>query len=543
MSVSSLVDKVGVFLSASGLPKMDVTSNTDAFAVLYLKGATGAYIKVGETVTVMDSREPAWATQFMIDYYFETVQEFKIKVFDHDGTAPNAQENKHELIGECVFKLSTVMCSPNLSVSCNLSLIAGSGAANRGQVNIRAEQVNVNVKDELLTDIICSKLQNKDGWFGKSDPFLRFMRVYEDGTWGLVHETKRVENDLNPKFLRLSIPIVSICNGDLDRPIRIDVWDHEDNGKHQAMGSVECSVRQLVQSGGSPFNVVEAEKKKKDKGYVNSGTLAIANCSIKTNPSFADFIMGGCEVSLVVGIDFTGSNGDVTSPTSLHYQDPTGQRPNQYQQTIASVGSVLQDYDSDHMYPVYGFGAKVKMPNGAFSPVQHCFPVFGGGVEVQGIEGIMQAYVACVNNVALSGPTLFTPLIDTSAQFARAANCTQERQKYTVLLIITDGEITDMDATKAAIVRASTAPISIIIIGVGGANFSSMQELDGDGGPLRSGGVACERDIVQFVSFRDFNNKGIQALASEVLAEVPKQCMDFMAKRNIKPNPPRLSPK
>ena len=42
------------------------------------------------------------------------------------------------------------------------------------------------------------------------------------------------------------------------------------------------------------------------------------------------------------------------------------------------------------MYPVYGFGGKVKLPNGSLSPVQHSFPVYGGGIEVQGIAGIMQ---------------------------------------------------------------------------------------------------------------------------------------------------------
>jgi len=80
----------------------------------------------------------------------------------------------------------------------------------------------------------------------------------------------------------------------------------------------------------------------------------------------------------------------------------------------------------------------------------------------------------------------------------------QDRQKYTVLLIITDGTLNDMEATKvtsyhipriyhtlyitvcfgsvrlkfpkiafqAAIVAASAHPISIIIIGVGSADFS-----------------------------------------------------------------------
>ncbi len=45
----------------------------------------------------------------------------------------------------------------------------------------------------------------------------------------------------------------------------------------------------------------------------------------------------------------------------------------------------------------------------------------------------------------------------------------------------------DMPATKSALVELSRKPCSVIIIGVGSANFSSMDELDGDDdGGLRS---------------------------------------------------------
>ena len=54
------------------------------------------------------------------------------------------------------------------------------------------------------------------------------------------------------------------------------------------------------------------------------------------------------------------------------------------------MGSVVQDYDTDKMYPVYGFGAKIHLPTGGLSPVQHCFPVYGGGLEVHGVDGILQ---------------------------------------------------------------------------------------------------------------------------------------------------------
>lgn len=37
-----------------------------------------------------------------------------------------------------------------------------------------------------------------------------------------------------------------------------------------------------------------------------------------------------------------------------------------------------------------------------------------------------------------------------------------------------------MDQTKEAIVAASALPMSIIIVGVGGADFAMMEELDSD---------------------------------------------------------------
>lgn len=33
---------------------------------------------------------------------------------------------------------------------------------------------------------------------------------------------------------------------------------------------------------------------------------------------------------------------------------------NPYQSTLSTVGRILDNYDSDKMYPVYGFGAKVQ---------------------------------------------------------------------------------------------------------------------------------------------------------------------------------------
>lgn len=64
-----------------------------------------------------------------------------------------------------------------------------------------------------------------------------------------------------------------------------------------------------------------------------------------------------------------------------------------------------------------------------------------------------------------------------------------------------------MADTISAIVYGSTLPLSIIIVGVGSADFSAMDALDCDNGMLRDkNGYVAQRDIVQFVPFRNFEN-------------------------------------
>jgi Copine len=68
---------------------------------------------------------------------------------------------------------------------------------------------------------------------------------------------------------------------------------------------------------------------------------------------------------------------------------------------------------------------------------------------------------------------------------------------YHILLILTDGEIHDMKESSDLIVECAKYPLSIIIVGIGSADFSNMEKLDGDEVRLRnSKGEPAVRDIV-----------------------------------------------
>ncbi|KAG2467904.1 CPNE5 protein, partial [Polypterus senegalus] len=393
-------------------------------------------------------------------------------------------------------------------------------------------------QDSATMQFCANKLDKKD-FFGKSDPFMVFYRSNEDGTFTICHKTEVVKNTLNPVWQSFSIPVRALCNGDYDRTIKVEVYDWDRDGSHDFIGEFTTSYRELAR-GQSQFNVYEVrrmhsckfsfdfspavvvlrqllqgakyqlsakfalqmliicyevvnpKKKMKKKKYVNSGTVTLLSFTVESEYTFLDYIKGGTQINFTVAIDFTASNGNPSQSTSLHYMNPY--QMNAYAMALKAVGEIIQDYDSDKMFPALGFGAKLP-PDGR---VSHEFPL-NGNIEnpyCNGIEGILEAYHQSLKTVQLYGPTNFAPVVNHVARYAAAV---QDGSQYFVLLIITDGVISDMAQTKEA--------------------------------------------IVNFVPFRDYIDRtgnhvlSMARLAKDVLAEIPDQFISYMKSRGIKPNP------
>jgi hypothetical protein len=112
----------------------------------------------------------------------------------------------------------------------------------------------------------------------------------------------------------------------------------------------------------------------------------------------------------MVAIDFTASNMTPSNPQSLHYMNPNGQQ-NEYERAIWAVGSILANYDSNQLYPTYGFGGNPSWLGG--NVTSHAFALTGreDAPAVQHIQGVLHAYKEALKNTSLAGPTLFAPVI------------------------------------------------------------------------------------------------------------------------------------
>ena len=128
---------------------------------------------------------------------------------------------------------------------------------------------------------------------------------------------------------------------------------------------------------------------------MSKGTLNIEGFVINERVTFLDYVFGGCEINVHIAIDFTLSNGWPTTPISLHYINQQTQS-NQYTEAIKAVLKVLQNYNSDKMFPVYGFGG--ILPGQDDAKVSHCFALNGDifQPEVNGIKNVMQNYFKAI---------------------------------------------------------------------------------------------------------------------------------------------------
>ena len=511
-----LVSIVEVTVRCSGLPAVDRFSVINPIAYLLLE-EEGTFKFTDHTEVQNNTVTPSFITAFNISYSFEKPLRFKIDIYDHK-LITNSPPNRNALIGTAVFNIHEVVCAPSHTLSREL-LNPISKRKFNGTMQVHSEEVQAS-KNEVEMKWGLVGANNRDSYVLRLSRSADndFIPVYQS-------ESVRFDSKETTHWNIVSISISKICNGDKDKQIFAEVFRATNGLKN--FGNCFFSLN-AANTCALELNLHSSESESE------RGMLKLMSFRYIEKFSFLDYILGGCEISMIVGIDFTKSNKNPDQEDSLHYQSTD--KPNEYVSAITEVGNTLQYYDSNKKIPAFGFGAKLPPSH---EVVSHCFALNGNIFEPDndGIPGLIEKYKESVRSVHFHGPTLFSDIIRTTIQYASSKKLTQDSQQYYILLILTDGIINDLEQTIDEIAVASSLPISIVIVGVGSEDFSMMKILDADGAPLFSKkyNMAITRDLVQFVPYKEFKGKA-HALAREVLFEIPNQFTQFMKNRDILPN-------
>ncbi|KAA3682293.1 uncharacterized protein DEA37_0013266 [Paragonimus westermani] len=123
---------------------------------------------------------------------------------------------------------------------------------------------------------------------------------------------------------------------------------------------------------------------------------------------------------------------------------------NEYGVAIQAVMEILQEYDSDQLFPAYGFGSRLS----SGGKLSNKYPLSGdtNNYFCKGMAGVLEAYRRSFEAVHISGPVCFSPIIRDVSDTAKRS---KDTENYYVLLILTNGSVDDWIETKKAVIEVS----------------------------------------------------------------------------------------
>ncbi len=465
------------------------------------------------TEKVPENKEIIFDNSFVVPYFFEKEQLLKLQVTQRDDF--NSQNvNVETYIGK-------LMGTRNKNISLSLNTLTMNGELIIQACVIQNNDFSAKISFSAIFEnthvqpyFYIKRMISSDNNFQRLNSPL----VNKENEWVKIFKSQViVVKQTIYQFVEYSFEVKLLC-ANMSQPILVEFYDYANYNKY--LGHAFFNIESFKTSSHLTLNLLDEKEK-----LLNSKITI--NCTLKQSYKFLDYLQGGLQINLIIGIDFTSSNEDPNNQNSLHFI--YGDKPNAYERAIKACGQIVAYYDSDQLFPVYGYGAMLP----GTQKVNHCFPInFQADPNIYTIDGVIKTYKDAIRTVRLFAPTFFAPIIRKCIEHTLYH---KNEHIYIILLILTDGIINDMPATIDALVDASLLPISVIIIGIGNADFSNMDILDADENPLfNSNGVKAARDLVQFVPFNKYENND-KLLAEQVLEEIPRQIEEYFQMNNISP--------
>jgi Copine len=401
----------------------------------------------------------------------------------------------------------------------------------------------------------------------------------------VVYRSQPVLSSLNPSWDVGQLDLESLCNGDLDRPLRLSVWTHRASSVDTMVGLCETSLRAILNTQRDDrLMAIETEitqhgfplrQNLEDAKQVGRLLVKMAQVmDLSSNGKDYDFIAKegststfSCADTIAnqpLRIDSAALSSPVASSSTFPPALPSPIAPpatfqdymkswkvdltvaidftssngdpripgtlhdknpktwNDYEETIVAIGNALAPYTGEGLLETAVWGFGCKF-DGTLKNLFQC----GTEAKVSGVYGILQAYQSVFQlDLTMSEPTCFHLVLQ---QAAAKAHKSQQNGilRYGVLLVITDGLCQDIREPKRLLQNYRTVPLSVIFVGLGRGDMAAMKDLVA---PCS----AVSRPNATFVDFRQ-HQQDPGSLGRSALQAVSSQLVGYMQQHNINP--------
>ena len=501
---------------------------TSTFLKLHCESNKHSYL-VGETENVKNQSSPVYSRHIRIDYLSYSSQILKVQLWE-------SSKGSNSMLGDSQIFLKQVIQTESSS---KIPIISSEGTL-KGEVLISWSKVKIDKSAYCIT-INCLNVKNTD-IFGKIDPFVKLYRPYDshvtyndhesipDSLWCLVYQTEVAKSDLNPKYGSFVISNWNLNRGNPNVLIKAEIWSHSVIGRHKMIGCSQTALSKVLSGPDRFLNTF-------DKKGKYSGTVSFVKFDQKRSLTLKEHKESGVSVRVFFAVNCSTSmevfnKKKEVSPGSENSDTEIGK-------AIKTLEKVLSSISSGGRIGFLGFSALL---NGCSSTSFS----FNGNIRNPAIsspESALDLYDSLYKNLVPSKPTRIEPLIERMRLMVKY----QDRNKkkvYTVLVVLTDGDINDQLKCVDRLVETSLDPVSILFVGIGKTDFSKIEYLE-TGIERRSthatnkqttqrdlsrlkdskGKQGC-RSIVKFVLYQNYAEKP-KELEEAIVRELSRQMNEY----------------
>eukprot|EP00588_Corethron_pennatum_P032341 CAMPEP_0194346884 /NCGR_PEP_ID=MMETSP0171-20130528/105677_1 /TAXON_ID=218684 /ORGANISM="Corethron pennatum, Strain L29A3" /LENGTH=335 /DNA_ID=CAMNT_0039114065 /DNA_START=141 /DNA_END=1148 /DNA_ORIENTATION=- len=314
-------------VNSSGLQKC-----SNPYATVHIfdpYGETSVAQTVGSTEMINNSSSPKWTKVFYLDWSFGEAVHVNVEVYD------KMERGSDLLMGSCDFEIGEIVTSKG---GCKAKVMKGGGGTISAHVekNRSSEaKFYLQLRAVGLTNVTTEIFRLSASFFTISRKHTESPSNIED-IWIVVYRSGFIAGNLSPMWKKIKLSLSALCDSDKDRSLMIEVFHLKRNSEHIFIGKSETSVNNLLAlrnpignadndlslkllKDGTEVgyidvleaNVVESSGRRSGPQRIDSRISTIETPIINPigDPTFLNYLSGGCELKLCIGIDFTASNG------------------------------------------------------------------------------------------------------------------------------------------------------------------------------------------------------------------------------------------
>ena len=330
----------------------------------------------------------------------------------------------------------------------------------------------------------------------------------------LVYESEILENNNLVKFNESVIPLNQLAadNNLDDNIIEIELKDVLHSIE---LGKYKNSINQLF-------------VKDIDLDLTGNKKAKIV-CRKKNFHSLLDYLERDLHLATTIFIDFSESGG-----ANCHH---VVKNESIFEYLMRSFLDVLEPYNEDQFFHIYGYGFKLKEPKKKeYDP--YMFPLSQKpdypSISIKEISKLYNDFLKAINFD--KAKTNIDLIIKKFNGTIKEDIENYDIRDYNILLIFANNDITDEKEFVKNAIFTSTLPISIIVVGLGKGPYTKIENIEQNFLNLVDDeGNKPQRKCIKFISFNK-QQKNVQSTVKNSLIDIPEEMIEYLGIKNIEPS-------